>query len=70
MVDVAEACDGAGLDRTGEMVAIADPGLGGRFLTPKAAFFWASIASLSEGFELVIVLFDKPKPGRGTGSDF
>lgn len=69
VVDVVDACDDPEFDRTGEIVAIADPGLGGRFLE-LIAFFWANIASLSEGFELVIVLLDRPKPGRGAGSDF
>ena len=49
--------------RTGSTAAIAEPGLEGGFLVARA-FFWAIIVSLSEGFELVIVLFDRPKPGR------
>lgn len=58
-----------GAVRCGDIVAIAEPGRTGRFFTARA-FFCANIASLSEGFdEVVIVLFEKPIPGRAaTGS--
>lgn len=56
--------------RTGVTVAIAEPGRAGRVLV-AIALFWAIIASLNEGLGPVpIVLLDKPKPGRATGSDF
>ena len=52
--------------RIGENVDIADPGLAGRFLFAIAAFFWASIVSLREGFggPPPLVLFENPSPGR------
>ena len=49
------------------IVAIADPGLAGRFLgAAKPAvlsLFWAIIVSLSEGFDADMVLLDSPRPG-------
>jgi hypothetical protein len=57
--------------RTGEKLDIAEPGRAGRFLLAIAAFFWASIVSLREGFGGPLVLFEKPIPDRGaTGSAF
>jgi hypothetical protein len=71
--EAAEECDALDepdTDRTGEMVAMADPGRAGRFRVARA-FFCASIASLKDGFELApIVLFERPIPGRATGSIF
>ncbi len=69
VVEVFDVCDNPEADRTGETAAIADPGLGGKFLEAKA-FFWASMASRSEDFELVIALLDRPRLGRGAGSGF
>jgi hypothetical protein len=55
--------------RTGDTAAMAEPGRGGKFFAVRA-LFWAIMVSLSEGLELVpIVLFEKPSPGRGAGSD-
>ena len=62
-VEVVVLLDAAEFARTGSTAAIADPGLEGTFLEARD-FFWAIIVSLSEGFELVIVLFDRPRPGR------
>ena len=54
--------------RCGDIVAIAEPGRTGKFFTARA-FFCANIVSLSDGFDAVdIVLFEKPMPGRATGS--
>ena len=54
---------------TGVTVAIAEPGRAGKFFEVNA-LFCAIIVSLNEGFELVMVLFERPNPGRGAGSDF
>jgi hypothetical protein len=68
--DECDALDEPDTDRTGEIVAMADPGRAGRFRVARA-FFCASIASLKDGFELVpIVLFERPIPGRAAGSVF
>ncbi len=64
-----EAADVVGAVRIGDSVAIADPGLAGRFLVAKA-FFCAITVSRNEGLELPMVLLERPKPGRATGSDF
>lgn len=48
----------------GENDDIADPGRAGRFFVAIAAFFCASIVSLSDGFGGPVVLFEKPNPGR------
>lgn len=55
--------------RTGDTDAIAEPGRGGSVLDDRA-FFWANIASLIEGFAVLIVLLESPNPGRGAGSAF
>jgi hypothetical protein len=44
---------------------MAEPGRAGRFLAARFALFWAIIVSLRLGFPADIVLFDRPKPGRG-----
>ena len=49
---------------------MADPGRGGRFLPAMAAFFCASIVSRRLGFDVDMVLFDKPSPGRTAPSAF
>jgi hypothetical protein len=51
--------------RTGENDDIAEPGLAGKLLFAIEAFFCASIVSLREGFGGPVVLFEKPRPGRG-----
>jgi hypothetical protein len=56
--------------RAGEKWDIADPGRAGRFLAAIAAFFCANIVSLREGFELPIVLLERPSPGRAATSGF
>jgi hypothetical protein len=50
--------------RTGENADIAEPGRAGRFLLARAAFFWAAIVSLREGFGGPDMLLEKPRPGR------
>lgn len=67
-VDAVGLFDADECARTGSTAAIADPGLGGPFFVARA-FFWAIIASLSEGFELVMLLFDRPRPGRDGAAD-
>ncbi|KAG4219918.1 hypothetical protein PC116_g31603 [Phytophthora cactorum] len=47
---------------------MADPGREGMFFVANA-LFCAIIVSLNEGFEDVMVLFERPNPGRGAGSD-
>ena len=54
--------------RGGEKCAMADPGLTGRFFVARA-FFWAIMVSLSDGLA-PIVLRERPRPGRTTGSTF
>jgi len=50
--------------RTGERLAIADPGRGGRFRDAAiVAFFCAIIVSRKLGLLLPIVLLDRPRPG-------
>ncbi len=62
----AEAVEDVETVLTGENVDMAEPGLAGRFLVAAmAAFFWANIVSLKEGFGGPLVLFEKPIPGRG-----
>lgn len=56
--------------RMGENVDIAEPGRAGKFLLAKAAFFWASMVSLKEGFGGPVVLLENPSPGRATASAF
>lgn len=51
--------------RIGENDDIAEPGRAGRFLLARAAFLWAAMASLREGFGGPAVLLEKPRPGRG-----
>lgn len=48
---------------TGEKCAMADPGLAGRFFEAKARFC-ANMASLRDGLEAVMVLLERPMPGR------
>lgn len=56
--------------RTGEKLDIAEPGRAGKFLLAIRAFFWAIIASLTEGFGGP-VLFENPSPGlAATGAAF
>lgn len=55
--------------RAGVTVAMAEPGREGRFLVDKA-FFCANMVSLNEGFELVVVLFERPSGARAAGSAF
>lgn len=52
--------------RTGENVDIAEPGRAGRFLLARAAFFWAAMVSLREGFggPDPDMLLENPRPGR------
>ena len=64
--DVFEAVEEDETVRIGENVDIAEPGRAGRFLFAIAAFFCASMVSLREGFGGPVVLFENPKPGRGT----
>lgn len=50
--------------RMGEILAIAEPGRAGSFLASNVAFFWAIICSRILGLLLVMVLLERPKPGR------
>jgi hypothetical protein len=50
--------------RMGISADIAEPGRAGRFLLAIAAFFWAAIASLREGFGGPDTLLEKLEPGR------
>jgi hypothetical protein len=52
----------------GENEDMAEPGRAGRFLFAIAAFFWAIIVSLKEGFGGPVVLFENPSPGRTAGA--
>ena len=70
-VDAVDAVEEDDTARMGENVDIAEPGRAGKFLLAKAAFFWASMASLNEGFGGPVVLFENPSPGRAlTASAF
>jgi hypothetical protein len=62
--DIDEEVEDVDAFRTGEKDDIAEPGRAGRLLFAMAAFFWANIVSLREGFGGPVVLFEKPMPGR------
>jgi hypothetical protein len=61
----ADAVDDDETVRTGENADIAEPGRAGKFLLARAAFLWAAMVSLREGFGGPVVLFEKPS-GRGS----
>lgn len=63
-VDDSDAFEDVETVRTGEKEDIAEPGRAGTFLLAIAAFFWAIIVSLNEGFGGPVVLLENPKPGR------
>jgi hypothetical protein len=63
-VDDNDALEDVETVRMGEKVDIAEPGRAGIFLLAIAAFFWAIIVSLNEGFGGPVVLLENPKPGR------
>ena len=63
------ACDKLDTDFEGEKCDMAEPGRVVPALVVMARFC-ASIASRTLGFEVPIVLFDKPRPGRAPPSGF
>lgn len=63
VVEVTAADEAEDAVPTGEKCAMADPGLAGRFFEAKARFC-ANMASLKEGLEAVMVLLERPMPGR------
>lgn len=71
LADAAGWLDEPDVVRTGEMCAMAEPGRAGRFLA-ASALFWASMASRRLGLLEVMVLLDRPRPGRtgGASADF
>ena len=62
-VEAPEACDEPETVREGEMCAMAEPGRAGRCLEFMARFC-AIIASLKLGLDEVMVLLERPRPGR------
>jgi hypothetical protein len=67
-LEAALALEVFGAVRAGVIDAMAEPGLAGMFFE-ESAFFCANIASRKDGLEL-IVLFERPRPGRGATSAF
>ena len=54
--------------RTGETLAMAEPGLAGSFLASSVAFFCAIICSRKLDLLRLMVLLDRPRPGRAASS--
>jgi hypothetical protein len=56
--------------RTGEICAMAEPGLAGRFLVVRFALFCAIKVSRRLGLLDDMVLLERPRPGRGASLFF